>query len=75
MFNERAEDLQNCTGISTWNEEVLKSIFASCVSHTPSHQQVHAFLHMTKTNIVRYEASRHFRNKNEEYLKTTIDEL
>jgi hypothetical protein len=30
---------------------------------------------MTQANIVRYEARRHFRNKNKEYLKATIDEL
>jgi len=33
MIKEQ-KTVQNCVGISTWNEEVLKSMFASHVPHT-----------------------------------------
>ena len=42
---------------------------------TPFRPAHAASVHVTHDNNVRCEASRHFRNKKEEYLKATIDDL
>ena len=69
--------LLKCIDTRTWNGEVWKFHARKpwFTQAHPSHLYMHASVHVTHDNNVRCSASRHFRNKKEEYVKATIDDL